>query len=244
MDSLRAQSVGNKASEPPPERVEGLLDINVLPDRYKPRRISFTVVLAWLLLVVLVGLLYLSFQRFEAGTQQLAAQQLRFQTAQEALQAAEVQPAELEELQADIDSLIAQGDELEDVLSQVNIQWVQWGPLLADAAEMTPENVVLTALEQNDNEITLSGLASAYQDPIDYRDSLMASGLGAQVQLLSVTRVELDAEPAVVVATPTVESDEPEAAPIQQTDRFAYEFQLLLTLPEPSVATQSSEVTQ
>ena len=246
MDSLRAQTLNRDHSTDPPNKVDGLLDINVLPDRYQRRRISFTTIFAWLLFVALVGLLYLSFQRFQQGTRTLAEQRLRFQTVQEALDAAEAQPAEIEQLQTDIDTLQERPSVLEAALAMVNIQPVQWGSLLAEIVLAAPDDVRITTLSQNADLVNIVGVADEYDQPLAYRDDLKAQGMLFEVRLVSITRVAAeDLEQLLEEApTPAEQPEEVEATNEEDAQNFLYQFEIQLRVPEAVQATPTPEVTE
>ena len=232
MENLRAQAMNQENSTDPPERVEGLLNINVLPERYQPRRVAFTTVLAWLIFVALVGLLYLSTQRFQQGTQALAEQRVRFAAAQEALQAAEVQPAEIEALQNEISALQEQAGELAEAVELVNIQRVQWGSQLAGIVLAAPDGLRLNTISQEGEQVTLSGMAEQYGLPLAYRDSLMDNPDLSNVVLLSIARIEADELEieAAVEPTPT-ETEEGEAEAAATPVEFFYQFTIRLEVP-------------
>ncbi|NIV40563.1 MAG: hypothetical protein GWN58_67530, partial [Anaerolineae bacterium] len=138
--------------------VEGLLDLNVLPKRYQPSRPSFLTISAWLLFLVLLGLLVPSTTQFQEASSSLAAQRIRLELAQEQLAQDRSSPEELETLRADIEATWRRAEELQVSLASLNIQTVQWGPRLAEAVAAAPAGIRFESVQEDSDLITIVGL--------------------------------------------------------------------------------------
>lgn len=227
MDSLRSQAIGRSTSDPP-ERVAGLPDLNLLPARYRPTRPSLTTVGAWLLFVILLGLLYPSYTRFQEASSSLAAQRVRLDAAQERLDNTLVQPQQLEETRAEIELARETAAGLRQALAEVRIQTMLWGFQLKSVVAALPASVEIESLRHEQSALGIAGTAQEYGAVLEYAEALRSLGDFDSVSVEAISRVEAgvleellaaEGEPPAPV-TPEAEVEEGEAAPVEYVYAF------------------------
>jgi hypothetical protein len=87
-----------------PARLEGMIDLNLLPQRYRRRWPRPSTVLAWLLMFILLGALYYSYQAFETANRHYAEQRTDLATAREELEASDPVSEQIAQLRTEIEA--------------------------------------------------------------------------------------------------------------------------------------------
>lgn len=190
MDNLRSRNIDQHREVP--ERIEGLIDLNLLPSRYLPQRPSFLTIAAWLLAIALLGLLLPSTTRFREATAALSLERNRLQIAQDRLLEESVEPEELEAVRTDIEAAQSRATELRSALDQVDIQVVRWGHRLQDAVDAAPDGIRIETIQEDEGRVTILGLADRYGEPLAYVDALTELDAYDSVVLQAINRVEFE----------------------------------------------------
>jgi len=187
-----------------------LFDINILPERYKRRKITLVNVLPWIILVFLLGALY------PAGINARSAQS-EFREIQSELLLTE---AELEIMQTNTDSLekvqneiSAEVDRRDQILSSyggISLKSAPWNETLLRIYQITPPDVVWKTVSQQENEIQLEGIADSYQAVLDLSDSLNNLTGIEQAEIISLEQII--SEDAALTTTLT-ETEDASSAP-------------------------------
>lgn len=163
-----------------------LIDLNILPEKYRRRRVRVASLLPWLLALAAMLVLVPNYQRFAQANAQIAVLEGDLVGVQEALSARNPAGVEAEELRATLDQVLARIDEIEGAYEAVAPQQMAWTGALRAIEEAIPEGVGLTSLSQTGRQITLAGTASDHTKVQVLKASLENSGLFSSVTIQSV----------------------------------------------------------
>ncbi len=159
------------------DRQANNLDLNILPPRYRRRRLSLRTLRLWLIMLAFVGLIYPSYVVYSRADVALKRQELKLAGIQRVLD--EYQPllAEKDELLAQIEDVQNQSLEIEAVAENAVIQDFIWSEILQSIVDTIPQGVELVSISQLDNEVLIVGLADNRRLPPNLMDDLMETGL-------------------------------------------------------------------
>jgi len=192
------------------------IDLNLLPERYRRRRLSFRGLRPWILTIGFSLMLVPSFKLLgQASANLKPLQEDSRQTLAELAGFREVSE-ERQALQKDYEDLISQTAQIEADYQSISIQQVLWGPMLKTVVGLVPGGVRLTSISQSVDEVTLEGEADAYMLPLDYADRLREGGLFSDVIVDSLHRL-----------APSNSTDGSTVEP-QPAQGFSFEIRLLL----------------
>ncbi len=218
-----------------PTPVEGLLDINLLPDRYRPRWPAPATVLAWLVAVALLVSLFLSYRTYRSAVLEYEAQRAALEAAQQQLEAEDSLAAELEALRADIEAAQQQAAALQRSADALAVQEIGWGTTLNSILSLAPDGLEVTSVVQSEDTVALQGTAEAYYLPLAYAAALRDSHPQplVTVQEIHVLVPETEQE---LTSTPA-ETEASEAA-AEQLVEANYAFSIRLVYPRVDAASQ------
>ncbi|MGA9532052.1 MAG: hypothetical protein WBR18_05000 [Anaerolineales bacterium] len=243
MDNLRARAIDHDEAAQPPDRLVGLLDVNLLPDRYQKARISWSSVLAWLALIALIGLLVPSYQQWQRASARVDAERLTFSQAQVEMQAIDPNAEARAKLQEQIDAARSGADALRSAAAAISIQDVQWGQTIASLRAAQGEDLRLTGILVEGGTVQLSGDARSYSLPLDYAAALRSNGEFLSVVVDSISKIELPPEQQAELADIASASPAAEGTPVPGVDepviRYAFQISVIVQIPE----TPAGEVT-
>ena len=174
------------------------LDLNILPDQYrrrKPSAESFR-----------LGILFLSFtlilvpvlQLYGNARHDLKRVQGDILQAETDLERFSAVSAEREALQARLDHAVRRATEIEAAYSNVAILRVDWSTTLNTVTRLIPLSAELKELNQFDDEVLVSGIATDYTQPLDYLQRLRVSGLFEIAAIEMVEKIEPDEDTVVI----------------------------------------------
>ena len=192
------------------------IDLNLLPERYRRRRLSFRGLRPWILTIGFSLMLVPSFKLLgQASANLKPLQEDSRQTLAELAGFREVSE-ERQALQKDYEDLISQTAQIEADYQSISIQQVLWGPMLKTVVGLVPGGVRLTSISQSVDEVTLEGEADSYMLPLDYADRLREGGQFSDVIVDSLHRL-----------APSNSTDGSTVEP-QPAQGFSFEIRLLL----------------
>ncbi|HLC01630.1 MAG TPA: PilN domain-containing protein [Anaerolineales bacterium] len=192
------------------------IDLNLLPERYRRRRLSFRGLRPWILTIGFSLMLVPSFKLLgQASANLKPLQEDSRQTLAELAGFREVSE-ERQALQKDYEDLISQTAQIEADYQSISIQQVLWGPMLKTVVGLVPGGVRLTSISQSVDEVTLEGEADSYMLPLDYADRLREGGQFSDVIVDSLRRL-----------APSNSTDGSTVEP-QPAQGFSFEIRLLL----------------
>lgn len=152
-----------------------ILDINILPARYRRRGIDLKSALPSLICTALALLLAPSIYLLV----DIRAQHIQ---AQEALSLAEQSLASHQPFITDREAMVAELEQLRMQSAQIKaaatgavIQEVRWGDVVGAILAAEPEDVDLVSLDQNESEVIISGSAADHVLVLNFGDRLMES---------------------------------------------------------------------
>jgi Tfp pilus assembly protein PilN len=165
------------------------IDLNILPERYRPRKLSFRRTRPWLVAIGYALVLIPSFQLLAQASSVIGPLEREFRDTTAALADFREVSQEREALQAQYDELIRQASQIQTDYRSATIQTVPWGSTLKAIVGLTPGGVRLTSISQSADEVMLTGEADAYALPLDYADRLMQRGSFSDVIVDAIRRL-------------------------------------------------------
>jgi len=197
------------------------LDLDFLPERYRPRRLTLRG-LRPALFVLGFALLLIPLGRFWAQARlQVSAVDARLTQVQADLQGYQPLAEERAALEARIASAQAASAEIQIAYDSVDIQDITWNRVLSRTLSVRPEGVEVVRLSQEQAELVLEGLADLHHQPSDYAEALASLGDFTEVVLRSVIKLE-----------PLPDPELPADAEAPQV-RYYFEISAFLPVPEP-----------
>ena len=170
----------------------GLFDINILPQRFRRKKISVGIVLPWLLFLVLLGLLYPSgimALKSQAFFNQSEIELAQVQTTLDSYQSA---ANELEELEAEIEEMYQFRDQIIESYQGINFQSTKWSGTLFLIDENAPEGITWTLISQQGNEIRLEGISLSYSTILELGEILQGLDGIQNVQIDTIDQVIIE----------------------------------------------------
>jgi len=158
------------------DRQVNILDLNILPPRYRRRRLSLRTLRLWLMLLAFTGLIYPSYVVYRRADVALKRQESKLAGVQMVLDEYEPLAAEKDELVAQIEEVKDQSLEIEAMAENAVIQEVIWSEILQSAVQTIPKGIELISIGQLDNEVRIVGLAENRRLPPNLLDDLMDTG--------------------------------------------------------------------
>jgi Tfp pilus assembly protein PilN len=200
-----------------------LLDLNLLPERHRGKRISLVKILPYFLILALVGLLFPAFSQLQSTQVELRTREIELDEIQVALASYEPLMAEIEGLQTRIDTAQARIQVIQDSYEHIQFKSTRWSRYLEMVLLITPGNILINSLDQEEVQIILNGYALNHNDVLELQDDLEATGEFHQVSIDFLARVPVE----------TLNLDSPpEADPEEDEPPDYFGFQLTMTLPE------------
>lgn len=221
-----------------PAPVEGLLDINLLPDRYRRRWPAPATVLAWLVAVALLGALVLSYRTYRSAHLEYQEQRAGHEAAQQQLEAEDSLAEDLNALRADIEAAQQEAATLQRSANALAIQEISWGTTLSSILELAPDGLDVNSVGQSEDTVGLQGTAEAYYLPLVYAAALSNSHPEA---LVTVQEIHVLVPQAEQEPTPTPSEAETSTAPADQQSEMNYGFSMRLVYPRVGSFSQQDE---
>jgi Tfp pilus assembly protein PilN len=187
-----------------------LFDINILPDRYRRRKITPVSILPWLILVFLLGALYPAGINARAAQSEFRETQSELLMTRAELEIMQTNTDALEKIQNEISAEIDRRDQILNSYGGISLKSVSWNETLLRIYQITPPDIVWNYVSQQENEIQLEGTAASYQAVLDLTESLNnVSGI-EQAEIISLEQIT--GEDAALTTTLT-EGEEVVSAP-------------------------------
>ena len=186
---------------PPETDLPNFIDVNILPEQYRPFRLPRRVIILSLVaagLAVLILPLYLVSASIRGDIARLEAD---LQPVQEALAEISTPAPEVLELMNTLTQTQKSAGQLEEAYPSIVAGRTDWQAVLAAIGSYDPAQLTLTSLTQADNLITLGGRAIDSSVVVAYADALKESDLFSRVDVQSMS----SAATPFVTATSTPE---------------------------------------
>ncbi len=166
-----------------------LFNINILPERYHPKRLRLVGVLPWLLFILLLASLYPSVVvALEAKNSfnQINSEMVQIQASMEVYQSAS---DEAGRLVSEIEAEKLHRDQILESYQGIDLQGTNWSNTLYQIENNTPNGISWTQMSQLENEIQLEGISNNYPIILDVVDSLVSLDNIKSVQIESVDQI-------------------------------------------------------
>ncbi len=176
-------------------------DFNILPERYQPRKIRLIALLPWMLFLILLSALYPSYllaQKAQSIYKQTGVEVTVLQNSLETYQSA---ANEMTALQEQIDSATERRDQILDSYQGIDLQGSNWSPTLFKIDNTISEGISWTSIIQQDQEISLEGIATTYQGVLDLKSRLTDLGEFSDVRIDTIDQIITDSTEFVVENT-------------------------------------------
>lgn len=202
-----------------------LMDLNILPERYRRKRIKPIMVLPWLLWIALIGLMYPMVTNLIQAQMTFQEAKSDFLITQATVEAYQPMSDELDSLQAEIDEANQKAERIKSSYQDIRVDSPRWSEYLSLIKENTPRGADLTSVVQSGEQITVEGYAKSYQGVLDMNEMLRDVERFSKVELQSINRVA-NKEP-----TPTP-PENGEENPAQPTPSFVYSFRFSIGIKQ------------
>ena len=171
-----------------------LVDLNILPDRYRRRRLGPRTVLPWILLLVLLGLLYPVGNNFLQTQQAFRDKQQELDQVQTAFDNYLPVEERLAILEAEIEAAEIKAEEIRAQYSEIDLELTSWSYILFSIVEKLPPGVKVSAYLQSGREIQLQGTADTYQQVLDLEEAMQTINPVHGVQIDSILKLNPEGE--------------------------------------------------
>ena len=190
-----------------------MFDINILPPRYRRKRLTLLMVLPWLLLLILLGTIYPTYIMAVQTQDAFREQRLAVAQTQVKLDFFQVSNEELESLQKQIEERTIEQDLILDSYSGLNLDPEVWSSPLYQIESAVPPGVVLSYLSRQGNAYRIEGISAQYQRVIDFKDALAGNPSLAEVEIDLIERIDEDEAPLLPSLPPPSGEDGEDAGP-------------------------------
>lgn len=185
----------------PDEPASEIIDLNILPEKYRGPGLRPSSVLPWALALAATLLLLPSYYLFARANARIAVLRTDLTRVEGALARQDPSAVEAERLRTTLEDVLTRIDDFEEAIASIASGQVGWtGPLRA-IREAIPDGVSLTSLSQSDRQITLVGTATDHSRVETLKVNLENSGLFSSVTIQSV--VALPTATATVTPMPS-----------------------------------------
>jgi Tfp pilus assembly protein PilN len=197
------------------------LDLNLLPQRYRPRRITLKDTLPWVLALILTATVFPVSKLFVTTTARLAILETEYDRLQAELEAYDPMLEEAAALEDGITSAELTIDSIQGAYSEITIQNIVWGEVLGQIVRLQPEGVELLVLDQSGDQLAISGQAQTYRSPLQFLEAILQSPGFLAGEVEAIFRLT----PAEVEANPDSET-ESESPPVEPEPGYGFEILL------------------
>lgn len=223
-------------------RRASMLDLNVLPPRYRRPRLHWANVAPWLSLLGLIILVYPTFQWFLTTNRAFGdvARQLDHQRATQ--MALETPSGTEAALRSEIADVQGETDRLQSAMQSVDLQKVAWGDEMRYVLDQAPAGALVSQVREQGSGLVLNGQATTYPVALVYAQRLQDSGRFVSVQIDVISQaMETSPTPTTVPARTARSSTPSPTAPPEVAHPFA--FTITLSIAESNQPTPTEEAT-
>ncbi len=187
-------------------------DLNLLPERYQPKRIRLVGVLPWLLFLVLLAAIYPSSILAQSAQSEHERVKIEVAILQSDMESYRSAADEFTAIQDQIDITVENRDLILASYQGIDLQGSNWSANLSKIVNNGPDNISWTTIIQQDQEIILEGIGGTYQSILDLQSTLVGLGLFSDVKIDTIDQivpdpaeftVEIDEDGQALSAPPT-----------------------------------------
>jgi Tfp pilus assembly protein PilN len=193
-----------------------MFDINILPQRYRRRRLRLIAIVPWLIFILLLGAFYqtgLMAMQAQGDFRQKQNEIIEIQASLDRYMAA---ANEKETLQVEVDARKETRDLILESYQGLDIQGSNLSALFQMVEDTIPPGINLNLLYQNDGQLHLEGEAETYDIVLDLLDALVIRDEFSEVYIDSVNQIDdEEGETSVII------NDEGETVVVPDRYKFA-----------------------
>jgi Tfp pilus assembly protein PilN len=168
---------------------DDFIDINILPEQYRPRELPRRVIalsLVAAMLAILIVPLYFVSASMRGDAASLEAE---IQSVQDDLAKVNTPAPEVQELMDNLASTQEVANKLEETHSTIAADRADWPAVMAAISDYNPDQLTLDSLAQTDSTITLKGQAVEKSAVDAYANDLEKTGVFASVNIQSISAI-------------------------------------------------------
>jgi Tfp pilus assembly protein PilN len=166
-----------------------LIDLNVLPSRYRRKKIKPLHLLPWVLWVALLGLMYPVVANLVQAQMSFQQAKSKFQSVQASIEAYQPLAQEMESLQAEIETAHQTTEAIQRSYRDIKLDSPLWSEVLTFVTGNTPQGIKITNLVQNGDQILVEGNTDSYQRILEMDQTLKGVERFSNVELQSINQV-------------------------------------------------------
>ena len=166
-----------------------LFDINILPQRYRRKRIRLLGILPWLLFIVLLGLLYFSGILALDAQAQFKQSQIDLAQIQSALESYQSSAEEIDFLENELEAAYQLRDQITSSYQGIDLTGTHWSDTLFSIKGIIPEGISSTLITHRENHVLLQGISNSYPVILDLVEKLNELDGVQSVQIETVTQI-------------------------------------------------------
>lgn len=203
-----------------------MIDFNLLPSRYRARKLSLTAMRPWLFLITSILVFVLARYQYSIAHSGFQSVGRDLEKVQAELDNYQPLIAQKDALDVHINSIKDEIFEIEAAYQFVAIQTVEWSDIINRVIENAPAGLDFTSVFQSTDELVLRGVTEDYHLPLTFSEELEAMGLSPSVSVESIVQVA-PAETEEAEIEGVEEVSEPLAV-IETEGPPQYEFEIIL----------------
>jgi Tfp pilus assembly protein PilN len=221
-------------------RRASMLDLNVLPSRYRRPRLRWAAVAPWLSLLGLIILVYPIFQWFLTTNQgfSFVARDLDHQRATQIL--LETPSGTEAALRSEIAEVQAETDRLQSAVQSIDLQKVAWGDVIRYVIGQAPGGALVTQVSGQGSGLVLNGQATTYPIALVYAQRLKDSGRFVSVQVDVISQTPETSPTPTAVPTRTTRASTPASSNAPEA-QHPFAFTITLTMAQSNQITPTPE---
>jgi len=162
------------------------IDLNILPEEYRPRVISPAIMLIWTIAIVLFILTLPTFGLLRYNQVRLKRVSSDLHQAQQILKKIRTPNPEVVKLSEELSQALQASESIQLLYPTINAQRRNWPQVFAAILNYDDTRIRLLELAQNDMDLTLTGLALSQNDVLQYAQTLDQSGAFERVIIESM----------------------------------------------------------
>ncbi len=166
-----------------------LFDINILPERYRRRKVRLIGVVPWLAFIVLLLALYPSILVAMQAQVDFSLARERVASLQATIENTQTNADEFDRITAEIQAQSARRDQILASYEGLELAGSSWSTTLLDIIASTPDGIQYTQITQQEGLIYLDGIADSYSAVLDLSDSLQEIKDFHSVQINSIEEI-------------------------------------------------------
>lgn len=166
-----------------------MINLNLLPRRYRARKLSLSAMRPWLFVVTSILVFVLARHQYSIAHSGFQSVGRDLERVQAELDNYQPLIEEKDALEAQMTSAYAEISEIEAAYKFFAIQTIEWSAIINTVIENAPSGLDFTSVFQSTDELVLQGVTEDYHLPLTFSEQLEAMGLSPSVSVESIVKV-------------------------------------------------------